>query len=152
MIKNKLELTTNKYSLAHYLQNQPISYSRQHLVFIVLCIILWKRKPEEIGQCSDQAVDRTSKGSTLDSGRRILCFSKRPDGIWVSPILLFNRYRRVPQGHSWRIVKLTVHLHQLLRLRMSGTIGVGGGEEIGAAASTSESEGQQSGKQTECFK
>ena len=45
---------------------------------------------------------------------------KRPDRLWHSPSLLFNRYLVFSREKNGRGMKLTTHLHLVPRLRMSG--------------------------------
>jgi hypothetical protein len=49
-------------------------------------------------------------------------WNQRPDRLWVPPNLLSNGYRVFPWWYSSRGIKLTTHLHLLLRLRMHGAI------------------------------
>jgi hypothetical protein len=55
--------------------------------------------------------------------KRVISVPNYPEQIWCSPNLLLTRYRAlVPWGTSGQDMMLTIHLHQVLMLRMSGTI------------------------------
>jgi hypothetical protein len=49
-------------------------------------------------------------------GKRFFCTPEHPDQLWGPHSLLYNEYQQLfPQGYSGRGMKLTTHLHLVVR-------------------------------------
>jgi hypothetical protein len=69
------------------------------------------------------ALERAATGIGVGRNKRFFCSAKNVDRLAGKPTLLFNCTRCfLPVGPCSRCVKLTIHLHVLPILRMSGNI------------------------------
>jgi len=60
--------------------------------------------------------------SGLSQGKRIFSSQKHPDQLWGSPRLLFSGYVGAFLEVKQQGMKLTIHLHLVLMLRITGAL------------------------------